>query len=572
LIGAVVVALFLAMTPLAAESKSGPSKIDPALLAAATARPNELFPVIVRGAPSALAPLNTVVPAPGRNTQGRDENAARVKKAESALSASTADGARRSLAIVGGASGALSGSQIVALSREALVDRVIQDQTFTATWKGDNVDSSDDTNDAEAVREPAIEAVNAPKVWESKGLSGNGIAVAVIDSGVADHPDLAGRIVARVDMTGEGSQGDPGGHGTYVAGLIAGNGAASNGAYTGVAPKANIASVRVIDATGHAKLSTIFAGLQWVLANRTTYNIRIANLSFGATALTGYQNDLLASAVEMLNFAGLTVVVSAGNQGAGQSTITTPATDPFVLTVGADDDHNTASLRDDSVAKWSSRGPTAFDGIAKPDLIAPGRKVVGLRVAGSTIDTLNTDRRVKAKGQKTAQYFTMSGTSVAAPIVAGVAALYLEKHPAATPREVKSQLTATARPIGGARVMDQGAGVVDAYAAVTKSPVAAPFSKYPASGAFAEQVFAMLYGQPLVWRDPSFNGGVDSHGVPWASVTWENITWDGITWESVTWEAFDWQGITWEGLTWEDVTWDTRSGPRGARGAWELVD
>ena len=554
-VGSLAAALLLGAIPLSADSKSGPSTVDPALLADAKAHPDAYFPVIVRGAPSPAT--------------DRDDSESRAKKAESALS--TSDGARRSLAIVGGASGVLRGWQIVALSQTALVDRIVRDETFTASWTADDA--------AKAVNDSAIETVKAPAVWDSKGLSGKGITVAVVDSGVADHPDLAGRIVARVDLTGEGSDGDPGGHGTHVAGLIAGDGAASKGQWTGVAPQANIASVRVIDATGHAKLSTIFAGLQWVLRNRSTYDIRIANLSFGGAALSGYQNDLLASAVEMLSFSGLTVVVSAGNDGqAGPSTITTPATDPFVITAGADDTNGTAGLKDDSIAKWSSRGPTAFDGIAKPDLVAPGRRIVGLRAAGSTIDTLYPDRRVTAKGAKTAQYFTLSGTSMAAAIVSGVAALYLERYPSATPRQVKAQLAATAHPLHDARAGDQGAGVVDAYAAVTDRPVAAPFTPYPASAAFAEQVFAKLFGQPIVWRDPAFNGGVDSRGIRWADITWEDITWDSITWEDLTWEAFDWQSITWEDITWEDITWESltwdTAAPQGGSttGSWGLVD
>jgi serine protease AprX len=574
IVAAVAAALFFGATPLLADSKSGPSKVDPALLAAATADPNALFHVIVRGAPSAAGLTTPALGGQGGGQltpqgQNRDDTESRVRKAESALSASPSDGARRSLAIVGGASGTLRGWQIVDLSRTQQVDRIVGDQTFTANWTDDDAAVQPATN-------AAIQTVNAPQVWATKGLTGKGVTVAVIDSGVADHPDLAGRIVARVDLTGEGSTGDPGGHGTHVAGLIAGNGAASKGLWTGVAPQANIASVRVIDATGHATLSTIFAGLQWVLRNRSTYNIRIANLSFGGAAMSGYQNDLLASAVEMLTFAGITVVVSAGNNGgAGPSSITTPATDPFVITVGADDDNGTASLRDDSVATWSSRGPTAFDGIAKPDLIAPGRKVIGLRAAGSSIDTLYPGRRVKAKGEESAaQYVTMSGTSMAAAIVSGVAALYLERRPSATPREVKAQLTATARPLAEARATRQGAGVVDAFAAVTTAPVVAPFTAYPASGALAEQVFTKIQGQRIVWRDLSFHGGVDSRGQKWADITWEDITWDDVTWEDITWEAFDWQGITWEDISWEDVSWETVSAPLGgsAVDGWGLVD
>ena len=568
LVGALAAALFLGATPLIADSKSGPSNVDPGLLADATAHPDTYFQVIVRGAPSAAAPTQSAFHG-GAGTQERSDGESRTEKAETVLS--TSDGSRRSLAIVGGASGRLRGSQIVTLAQTRLVDRIIRDETFTATWNADDA--------AQAVDDVAIETVKAPMVWNSKGLSGKGITVAVIDSGVADHPDLAGRIVARVDLTGEGSNGDPGGHGTHVAGLIAGDGAASKGRFTGVAPQANIASVRVIDATGHAKLSTIFAGLQWVLRNRSTYHIRIANLSFGGAALSSYQNDLLASAVEMLDFSGLTVVVSAGNDGRlGTSTVTTPATDPFVITAGADDTNGTPGLRDDSVAKWSSRGPTAFDGIAKPDLIAPGRRIVGLRAAGSTLDTLYPNLQVTAKGSKSAQYFMLSGTSMAAAIVSGVAALYLERRPSATPREVKAQLTATARALRDVRVSEQGAGVIDAFAAVTKPQARAPFTPYPASAAFAEQVFAKLYGQTITWRDLSFHGGVDSHGIKWTDVTWADITWDGITWEDITWEAFDWQSITWEDITWEDVTWEgvtwEIAAPHGDSPArsWGLVD
>jgi len=141
--------------------------------------------------------------------------------------------------------------------------------------------------------------------------------------------------------------------------------------------------------------------------------------------------------------------MSAGNAGPGQSTITTPADDPFVITVGAADDNGTATLGDDRVASWSSQGPTAFDGIAKPDVVAPGRKMIGLRAAGSAIDTAYPERRVTAPGSTTARYFTMSGTSMAAPVVAGAAALFLERSPRSSPRVVKRQLTGTAHPLAG---------------------------------------------------------------------------------------------------------------------------
>jgi serine protease AprX len=538
----VAIGLVLGATPLGAASKSSPAKVDPALLAAAKANPNALFPVIVRGT-------------------GIDSKA-RAKAAEAVLGA--AKGTRRTLSIIGSASGTVTGGQIIALANLPTVSRVVRDQTFNVTWTPADA--------AAATSEAGILAVNAPQAWSTLGVSGNGVGVAVIDSGVADHPDLAGRVVARVDLTGEQSTGDPGGHGTHVAGLIAGDGTASGGAWTGVAPRANIVSVRVIDANGHATLSTIFAGMQWVLRNRAAYNIRVVNMSFGGAALSGYQDDLLASATEMLTFAGLTVVVAAGNGGPGQGTITTPADDPFVITVGASDDNATAGLSDDSLASWSSQGPTAYDAIAKPDLVAPGRKMTGLRAAGSAIDTLYPDRRVTAPGATDAQYFTMSGTSMAAPVVAGVAALFLERFPAAGPRLVKRQLTGTAHPLSGVAASAQGSGVVDALAALTQKAPWTGYTPYPASSALAEQVYPKLYGQPLVWRDLSFHGGVDSRGIAWSDITWEVITWDDITWEDITWEAFDWQDITWEDITWEDITWETSPAPLGGSGGWTLVN
>jgi len=542
IVALIAVTLVMGATPQRADSNSGASKVDPSLLAAATASPSALFPVIVRGA----------------GTDGKT----RAKAAEALLS--TARGTRRTLSIIGAASGTVTGGQIVALSNLPSVSRIVRDQTFNVSWTAADA--------AAAASEAGILAVNAPQTWSALGVSGAGVGVAIIDSGVADHPDLAGRIVARVDFTGEQSNGDPGGHGTHVAGLVAGDGTASDGAWTGVAPRANIVSVRVIDANGHATLSTIFAGMQWVVANRTAYNVKVVNMSFGGVALTGYQNDLLASATELLTFAGLTVVVAAGNGGPGQSTITTPADDPFVITVGAVDDNGTAGLLDDSIATWSSRGPTAFDAIAKPDLVAPGRKMTGLRAAGSTLDTTYPERRVTALGAIDAQYFTMSGTSMAAPVVAGIAALFLERYPSASPRLVKRQLTGTAHPLFGVPASAQGSGVVDALAALTLKAPWTGYTSYPASTAFAEQVYAKLYGQPITWRDLTFHGGVDSRGIPWTDITWVDITWDDITWEDITWEAFDWQDVTWEDITWEDITWETSAAPLGGSGGWTLVN
>ncbi len=564
---AVLAALVLATFPAdVAEAAAGrtAAKVDPVLLAEAKAAPTALFSVIARGVPSrgVLKPI----PAQGQRADSADE-------AEHALRSAGGD-LRQALSIVGAAAGRVTGKQVLQLASDGKISRIVKDEVFA---------SADDDDDAGSVPPTAAALsgarnVNAPAAWKA-GLTGAGIGVAVLDSGVAAHSDLAGRVIASVDLTGSDWRvsltplGDPGGHGTHVAGLIAGNGARSGGTYTGVAPGADIVSVRVIDATGSARLSTVLHGLQWVLANRGTYHIRVVNMSFGARVRSSYQADLLASASEMLTFAGIVAVVAAGNMGAGSSTITTPGTDPFVLTVGALDDRGTAGTLDGTIATWSSRGPTAFDAIAKPDVVAPGRRIVSLRAEGSTLDQRYPARRVVAGDAETARYFTLSGTSMAAPIVAGAVALLLERYPALAPRQVKAQLRATARALIGVSPFDQGAGLIDAFAAASTPLVAAPLSTWRVSDAFATDLGRLLYGQVLVWRDLAFNGGVDSRGLRWTDISWENITWNDISWENISWESFTWTNISWENISWENAGWELIA-PQGGTGSggWDLVD
>jgi serine protease AprX len=314
--------------------------------------------------------------------------------------------------------------------------------------------------------------------------------------------------------------------------------------------------------------------MQWVLANKRTYNIRVASMSLGAAATLSYRDDPLATAAEVLIFAGIAVVVSAGNSGPGASTITTPGYDPYVITVGALDDNGTPALSDDLLPAWSSRGPTAVDGLAKPDLVAPGRKMVSLRSPGSTLDQLYPDRQVAGTDPLAPAYFRMSGTSMAAPVVAGTIALMLERNPSLRPAQVKHRLTGTATPLAFGSPTTTGSGLVNASAAVGSTDSADDVWASPVSDGLATEMLALLVGQSLVWRDPSYNGGVDSNGVRWSDITWNTITWNTITWENISWSAFNWAGITWEGITWEEITWETTSENvntiGGARG-WVLV-
>ena len=538
-----------------AGSKQVRAKVEPALAAAARSDPNRLFAVVV-----------TAVPDLAKNASGQAADAVRRVKGH----------ATHGLGIVGGASATLTGAALLALANDKDVAAIVADRSFGVSF--------DPVGGAAAAGAAGISEVGAPVAWAQYGLTGMGVTVAVVDSGIAAHPDLGTRVVAAIDFTAAmpavstSPLGDPGGHGTHVAGLIAGDGTSSAGRYAGVAPDANVVDVRVIGADGSTTLSTVLRGLEWILQNRRTYNIRVVNMSFGAAARSSYTEDLLATAAEVLTFAGVVVVVAAGNSGPGPATITTPAIDPFVITVGALDDAGTPSLLDDSIASFSSRGPTPVDGIAKPDVVAPGRKMVSLRAAGSTLDALYPERRFGTDPLADPAYFVLSGTSMATPVVAGVVALLLQRDPSLTPAQIKYRLVSTARPLAFAPASSAGAGMVNAATAIASLDRGRGRAAFRITNAFANESFTPLFGQTLVWRDIAFNGGVDSHGKPWASVGWGDITWDDITWENLSWESFAWLDITWETLTATTITWESvdslsvGSLSGSGAGGWELVD
>ncbi|HEV8671934.1 MAG TPA: S8 family peptidase [Candidatus Limnocylindria bacterium] len=551
----ITVALILGTTAGPGDASSfDASKIDAAFLTEVLAAPTSDFDVIVRSDPK--------------------RSGERVARAAKAVQN---DGGtpKHALAIVGGVSARIKGTYILKLTRDSDVDYVVKDRRMRAQF--------DPALDSGKAATPGILEVGAPQAWSQLGLTGQGVGVAIVDSGVYPHPDLAGRIVASIDFTSESptvssaSTGDPGGHGTHVAGLVAGDGSLSGGAFTGVAPRANIVNVRVIDATGSSNVSTILRGLQWVLANRVTYNIKVVNMSLGSTPTGSYKSDLMATAAEVLNFAGVTVVVSAGNTGPFAGTVTAPATDPYVITVGALDDNGTSLSLDDLMAAFSSRGRTLFDNLSKPDLVAPGRKMVSLRSPGSALDTLFADRQVTATGAVTADYYRLSGTSMAAPVVAGVIALMVERNPTLSPAQIKKRLKSTATALTFGTAFDRGAGLVNAYRAASSVDTGKEYAPDRVSDAFAKDMKKFIQGQPFVWRDLTYHGGVDSAGISWEGVTWENVRWDTVTWENVTWEGFTWEGISWEGVTWETVTWQSTdqqsTGAQSGTGAsWDPVD
>ena len=315
--------------------------------------------------------------------------------------------------------------------------------------------------DVHAVLDVASPVLGAPESWDL-GYSGDGVTVAVIDTGIYPHPDLTrpnNRLVAFRDFVKNKTDFyDDNGHGTHVAGCIAGNGYGSGGKYKGTAPGAKLVGIKVLDRLGSGKLSQVIAGIQWCIEQQEKLGIRVINLSLGSSAQNGYQDDPVCGAVEKAWQAGIVVVAAAGNEGPEQGTVSSPGIDPTIITVGATDDKNNVPKNDDIIAEFSSRGPTV-DGLAKPDVVAPGVNIISLAAPGSLLYKQMKKNRVGTA------YLSMSGTSMATPLCAGVVALILQAFPRLVPDQVKALITGTAKPLSHSR-SDEGAGYVDALSCV----------------------------------------------------------------------------------------------------------
>ena len=356
-------------------------------------------------------------------------------------------------------------------------------------------------------------SVRADKVWSiSPNSQGEGITVAVVDSGInSSHPSLKGRVLADVKVSEYQFMGDYYGHGTFVAGIIAGTGDVANGIAPGIAPRANLISVKVTSMAGAASESDVVAGLQWVYDNRDTYKIRVVNISFNSTLAQPYQTSPVNAACEFLWFNGIVVVVSAGNNGS--ATLYPPANDPFVITVGATDQKGTSSISDDTLANFSAYGVLP-NGTVKPDLVAPGRNLVG---------PLNSIDGILAKLHPanviSQDYFRMSGTSASAPVVSGAVALLLQDEPNLTPDQVKHRLMAKAnKSWSGYNAEKAGAGYLDTYAAVQATTL-----KTANSGQIANDLLATAVSK------------VTNTSVNWSSVNWSSVNWSSVNWSSVNW-------------------------------------
>jgi serine protease AprX len=426
--------------------------------------------------------------------------------------------------------------------------RLAHDAAIAAVSVNAPTRSQDDFIDTSNLATAYPPAVRAPSVWHT--LTGAGVGVAVIDTGIdgglPDFSDASGqsRVVASVVTNPyAATANDTYGHGTHVAGIIAGDGtrrAAGDpaaGDYIGIAPRADLVAIKASDDAGQGTVLDAIYGLQFAVDHQADYNIRVVNLSLSSTVAESYRTDPLDAAVESAYFHGILVVSAAGNRGAADDAADyAPGNDPFALSVGAVDDHGTNSPNDDALTDWSSRGVTQ-DGFAKPEIVAPGAHIVSTLAPDSIFAGLCPICVVAG------EYIRLGGTSMAAPVVSGAAALVFEAHPDWTPDEAKSTLIATARTLAG------GIREVNAAAAVAAST--------PSSGADAG-----IAPNDLV--DPA-DGEIDYARSSWGRSSWGAAP-EGLTadWARSSWgcacSATPTDGLESTRSSWGSATWLVRLG------------
>jgi serine protease AprX len=511
---ALAVVAALAVFPAAALAGNDKSAFVPkTLLAHAQASPNSTFQVIVQGRPG--------------------QNSASIAKDFGGVAGKL----KRSFYSVQGVAGSLTGAQLVKLAQNNHVLAITPDVRLKSA-------------DAYESQESWRDTTGVSSLWSTVGALGallpapQAPAIAIVDSGIdsSKTADFGSRVVAHVDFCSlcpAGSTGDLEGHGTMVAGLAAG----ASSDYPGVAQNANLLDVRTTSADGSSRTSDVIAATDWILQNKDQYGIRVANYSMRSANPSSFRYDPLDKAVESLWFHGVVVVAAVGNYGVANTPQTVqyaPGNDPFVISVGALGEGGTAASADDTLAPWSAYGHT-LDGFAKPEISAPGRWMVAPVPASSTLTNTAPDR-VLAPG-----YMWMSGTSLAAPVVAGAAAQVLARHPDWTPDQVKGALMVSANALPAVSGSGGGVGEVDALAA---AQVVSPPNPQSHLDAF---VTTDANGQP-VFDGSSWQATVSSQ-TDWSETDWSATDWSATDWSATDWSATDWSETDWSATDWSATDW-----------------
>ncbi len=490
--------------------------------------------------------LDAVLKARASRLTGRSRVIIRAATGASANAVSTlvrtAGGSSgRALPLIGARVAELPNAAILALASHPLVAQVSQDRPIVGAMERTGA------------------TVGATVVRRDLGYDGTGVGVAVIDSGAAAaHDDLTGQGGSQVDrfvdfVNGREDAYDDYGHGTHVAGIIAGNGYDSGGARSGIAPGARLTVLKVLDGSGQGRISDVIAALDYVVANKDALNIRVVNLSVATVVYESYQTDPLTLAAQRVVEAGVVVVAAAGNNGrdpaglARHGGVTAPGNAPWVLTVGASSHMGTTDRADDTMATFSSRGPTALDNSAKPDVVAPGVGIESLSSADSTLYATRAQYLLDGTVATAFRpYLSLSGTSMAAPVVAGTVALMLQANPSLTPNEVKAIIQYTAEIRGLYDPLTRGGGFLNAEGAVRlaqylRDPSTVP---YPDSTGWSRRI---------IWGNQMLRGGrLTGDASAWATdVTWgalatpggQDVEWGRLcsNWQCTsTWGRWRW--------------------------------
>jgi serine protease AprX len=474
----------------------------------------------------------------------------------------------RHLDVIDGFSASVPRDRLDVLRATAGVVSVTQDAGLTLS----DADVTDQVSQTGSLYTLANEVTGASSLWD-EGYTGQGVDIALVDSGVlpVEGLDAPGKVVYGPDLSleanGPAKNLDTYGHGTHMAGIMLGKDSAATSVsgntseFVGMAPDARLVSIKIADGKGQADVSQAIAAIDWVVENqhKDGLNIRVLNMSFDTDSTQSYVLDPLAYAAEQAWHAGIVVVVAVGNQGQSVLHVNNPATDPYVIAVASDSANGTADVSDDTISSFSNRG----DGSRNPDVVAPGDHVVSLRDPGSYLDTQYPAARIGDR------LFRGSGTSQAAAVVSGAAALLLSQRPDLTPDQVKALLTGTADKVPGASATEQGNGLIDlAAAAAAPAPQNATQhwrlstglgSLEKARGSVHVSVNGRKVTGEVDIRGHSFNSarvaaGIRNH-TNWSGLSWSGLSWSGLSWSGLSWSGLSWSGLSWSGLSWSGADW-----------------
>jgi serine protease AprX len=519
---ALCTALMLAAGAAAGNGNSAAGVYLPGSLSSAIQQnPKQSFDVILQGNPSGTAQGLLAKIASGQSGAA-DERVAPgdVEKAFTSI-----DGVRATL----------TGKKIQQLVKHGLVDSIVPNEPVKVSGL------------AYSNQQIWPWAVGAVTDWTKRAPDAP--TIAVVDSGVdGSRSDFGSNFLGQVNLSTltPNATGDGDGHGTFVAGIAAGTAPG----HAGVAPTANILSIRVMDNQGMANVSDVIAACDWILANKAQYNIRVANFSLHSANRASMLFDPLDRAVEKLWLNGVIVVAAAGNYGTGSTPSGVqfaPGNDPFVITVGAADIGAKIGGGDDTIAPFSAWGYTG-DGFMKPDVGGPGRYMIGPVSSGANLYTSRPNDIVSPG------YMQLSGTSFSSPVVAGVAAMLLAAHPSWTPDQIKAVIMMTATPEPLVPKGALGVGDVNVARARTANPNAFPNPNAGLDQFLTTDASGLKAFDSAAWQSTA-QANVAWNSVAWSSAAWSSAAWSSAAWSSVAWSSAAWSSVAWSSAAWSDAAW-----------------